>query len=123
MLPHKRVERAAANRSHVLVCARTLRLSPLVLVLPCWLLPQNDAYKYPDIYVCTYNFYGCDDDSLLENCTRSAHSTEGGNSTAIFNKDGDDRQELEVGVLHTGQVTPPCFRRMLLILSLISIVG
>ncbi|CAN0488158.1 unnamed protein product, partial [Scytosiphon promiscuus] len=38
---------------------------------------QNDGYKYPDIYVCTYDFYGCDDESLLEDCTRSAQSTEG----------------------------------------------
>lgn len=64
---------------------------------------SNDGYKYPDIYVCTYDFYGCDDESLLEDCTRSAQSTEGGNSTAVFNPFGDDRQELEVGVLHTGQ--------------------
>lgn len=72
-------------------------------------LLQNDAYKYPDIYVCTYDFYGCDDEDLLENCTHSAQSTEGGNSTAVFNPFGDDRQELDVGVLHTGQVIPACF--------------
>ena len=70
---------------------------------------QNDVYKYPDIYVCTYDFYGCDDESLLENCTRSAQSTEGGNSTAVFNPTMDDRQELEVGVVHTGQVITACF--------------
>lgn len=67
--------------------------------------PQNNVYKYPDIYVCLYNFYGCDNQELEEDCVRSAQITEGGNSTAVFNQNGDDEQDLHVDAFLTDEVT------------------
>lgn len=67
--------------------------------------PQNDVYKYPDIYVCLYNFFGCDEMELEGDCMGSAQSTEGGRSTAVFNMNKDDEQELEVDAFLTEEVS------------------
>eukprot|EP00904_Undaria_pinnatifida_P000566 jgi/Undpi1/1050/HiC_scaffold_10.g04513.m1 len=64
---------------------------------------SNNVYKYPDIYVCLYNFYGCDNQELEEDCVRSAQITEGGNSTAVFNQNGDDEQDLHVDAFLTDE--------------------
>lgn len=77
--------------------------------------PQNNVYKYPDIYVCLYNFFGCDDQQLEEDCMRSAQGTEGGISTAVFNQDMDNEQELRVDAFLTDDVRP----RQLLIYVLV----
>eukprot|EP00904_Undaria_pinnatifida_P000588 jgi/Undpi1/1052/HiC_scaffold_10.g04515.m1 len=57
---------------------------------------SNNVYKYPDIYVCLYSFYGCDTLELEEKCRDSTHSTEGGRSTAIYNPTREDEQILQV---------------------------
>eukprot|EP00904_Undaria_pinnatifida_P008172 jgi/Undpi1/4485/HiC_scaffold_17.g07839.m1 len=62
---------------------------------------SNDVYKYPDIYVCLYDFYGCDDFELEGDCMGSFQSTEGGNSNAIFNLNRDNEQDLQVDALLT----------------------
>lgn len=66
--------------------------------------PQNGVYKYPDIYVCLYDFFGCDKMELEGDCMGSAQSTEGGRSTAVFNLNRDDEQELEVNAFLTEEV-------------------
>lgn len=60
---------------------------------------QNDVYRYPDIYVCLYDLRGCDEQHLEEECSRSAQSTQGGESTAVFNPTGVHEQEVRVDVI------------------------
>ncbi|CAM9286399.1 unnamed protein product [Ectocarpus sp. 4 AP-2014] len=55
---------------------------------------SNNVYRYPDTYVCLYNFFGCDDMDLEEFCASSVFDTEGGSSTAVFNPGGDLEQEI-----------------------------
>ena len=64
-------------------------------------------YKYPDIYVCLYNYQGCDDVGLEEDCMRSAQGTEGENSTAVFNQGKDNEKVLGVEANATHDVRPP----------------
>lgn len=45
---------------------------------------QNVVYKYPDIWVCPYEQYGCDNIELEEECVDSAWMTEGGVPDAVF---------------------------------------
>lgn len=45
---------------------------------------QNVVYKYPDMWVCLYNNYGCDEWELEEECADSAWMTEGGAPYAAF---------------------------------------
>lgn len=75
-----------------------------MLALVSFILPQNDVYKYPDIYVCLYDFFGCDTMELEGGCMGSAQSTEGGRSKAVFNMDRDDEQELRVDAFLTEEV-------------------
>lgn len=65
-------------------------------------------YKYPDIYVCLYSFYGCDTLELEEKCRDSTHSTEGGRSTAIYNPTREDEQILQVDAVFSEEVIPTC---------------
>ncbi|CAM9308303.1 unnamed protein product, partial [Laminaria digitata] len=69
---------------------------------------SNHAYKYPDIYVCLYDFYGCDEEELEEGCVRSAQRTEGGISAAVYNPNMDDEQELKTDAFLTDEVIPAC---------------
>lgn len=57
--------------------------------------------------MCLYNFYGCDDQELEESCMRSAQGTEGGHSTAVFNQNGDNEQDVRVDAILTHDVRPP----------------
>lgn len=66
---------------------------------------QNDVYKYPDIYVCLYDFYGCDDLELEGDCMGSFQSTEGGKSNAVFNLNRDNEQDLQVDAFLTEEVS------------------
>ncbi|CAM9511484.1 unnamed protein product, partial [Ectocarpus fasciculatus] len=55
---------------------------------------SNNVYRYPDTYVCLYNYFGCDDMDLEEFCVSSVFDTEGGRSSAVFNPGGDLEQEI-----------------------------
>lgn len=55
--------------------------------------------------MCLYDFYGCDEQELEEGCIRSAQSTEGGQSSAVYNRDMDDEQELKTDAFLTDEVT------------------
>ncbi|CAN0113795.1 unnamed protein product [Ascophyllum nodosum] len=62
---------------------------------------SNDLYKYPDIYVCLYNFYGCDTMGLEPDCMYSYNQTEGGRANATFNPGGDTEQDIATNALLT----------------------
>ncbi|CAN0113861.1 unnamed protein product, partial [Ascophyllum nodosum] len=55
---------------------------------------SNDLYKYPDIYVCLYNFYGCDQMELEPDCMYSYNQTEGARTKATFNPGGEKEQDI-----------------------------
>ena len=55
---------------------------------------QNDLYKCPDIYVCLYNFYGCDQMELEPDCMYSYNQTEGARTKATFNPGGEKEQDI-----------------------------
>lgn len=65
-------------------------------------LLQNTVYAYPDIWVCLYESYGCDQQELEPECVRSANQTQGGNSSAVFYPGG----EYEQRVPGHGMLTP-----------------
>ncbi|CBN78260.1 hypothetical protein Esi_0005_0114 [Ectocarpus siliculosus] len=44
----------------------------------------NVVYKYPDLWICPYVNYGCDEWELEEECVDSAWMTEGGKPDAVF---------------------------------------
>ncbi|CAM9812689.1 unnamed protein product [Ectocarpus sp. 4 AP-2014] len=44
----------------------------------------SEVYKYPDLWICLYNNYGCDEWELEEECVDSAWMTEGGVPDAVF---------------------------------------
>lgn len=52
-----------------------------LLVAP---LVQNIVYRFPDVWVCLYDQYGCDTEALEPECVSSAWNTEGGAPDAIF---------------------------------------
>lgn len=65
--------------------------------------PQNEVYKYPDIWICPYHQYGCDSQELELECIDSAWMTEAGAPDAVFypreklNKlDQDTTAELQI---------------------------
>lgn len=65
---------------------------------------QDDLYKYPDVYVCLYDFFGCDSLGLEEDCMSSANSTEGGLTTATFNPGQDNEQRIVTEAKLTDEV-------------------
>lgn len=83
-----------------------ISLSSLSSVCPT--ASQNTVYKYPDLWVCPYNQYGCDDTSLELGCVNSAWETEGGVPDAIFYpSDGTDQVatdqlQIEANTIDTG---------------------
>lgn len=66
---------------------------------------QNDLYNYPDVYVCLYDFLGCDSFELEESCRESAFDT-GQDTQATFNPGGTDEQEIGVGTTFLSEVRP-----------------
>ena len=54
---------------------------------------QNDIYLYPDLWVCLYDTYGCDDQAYEEQCVDSIFDTEGGSTRARY-RPGDDNETL-----------------------------
>eukprot|EP00752_Nemacystus_decipiens_P013005 g11506.t1 len=70
-----------------------------IVAYSCWLLYKavektktpdtsfvltNEVYKYPDLWICLYNKYGCDQWEFEANCVDSAWDTEGGVPYAAF---------------------------------------
>lgn len=55
-------------------------------------LPQNVVFSYPDVWVCLYDDYGCDEFELEEECVRSTNTTEGGETSAVFYPGGEYQQ-------------------------------
>lgn len=45
---------------------------------------QNVVYAYPDLWVCPYNKYGCDNWEFESECAKSVFETEGGEPYAAF---------------------------------------
>lgn len=65
---------------------------------------QNEIYKYPDIWVCLYEHYGCDDSTLEEECVRSANATEGGMTTATYQPQGPNEKKITTYSTNTAEV-------------------
>ncbi|CAM9165602.1 unnamed protein product, partial [Hapterophycus canaliculatus] len=61
----------------------------------------NQLYKYPDIDVCFYESYGCDDEDTAEECMDSAFGTAAGHTSAVFNPDGETKQEIVTRAMYT----------------------
>lgn len=68
------------------------------------MLLQDELYKFPDVYVCLYNFYGCDAQDQEEDCLYSALEVEGRNSSAEYYKTFFDNQTLDVFPLDQDRV-------------------
>lgn len=66
---------------------------------------QNRVYRYPDVWVCLYDFYGCDSQPFEEKCIRSIHATEGGKTRARYHPNGANHQELKIAPVLTDKVT------------------
>ncbi|CBN78259.1 hypothetical protein Esi_0005_0104 [Ectocarpus siliculosus] len=45
---------------------------------------QNEVYKNPDLWICLFVNYGCDEWELEKQCVHSAWMTEGGEPDAVF---------------------------------------
>lgn len=57
------------------------------------------------MYVCLYDFYGCDDANLEEECVFTATDTEGGRRTgAVFNPGEENEQNISASGLETDTV-------------------
>ncbi|CAM9868828.1 unnamed protein product [Ectocarpus sp. 13 AM-2016] len=57
---------------------------------------SNVVYTYPDLWVCPYNQYGCDDITLELGCVESSWETEAGPPSAIFyNSEGTDQNTTD----------------------------
>ncbi|CAM9877840.1 unnamed protein product, partial [Ectocarpus sp. 12 AP-2014] len=57
---------------------------------------SNVVYTYPDLWVCPYNQYGCDDITLELGCVESSWETEAGPPNAIFyNSEGTDQNTTD----------------------------
>ncbi|CAN0425767.1 unnamed protein product, partial [Ectocarpus sp. 8 AP-2014] len=57
---------------------------------------SNVVYTYPDLWVCPYNQYGCDDITLELGCVESSWETEAGPPSAIFyNSEGTDQNATD----------------------------
>lgn len=54
--------------------------------------------------VCMYNFHGCDEQSIEEDCAKSIMSTEGGLTTAVYSG-GPEPQDVEFEARLTQQVS------------------
>ena len=67
-------------------------------------LRQNDLYKYPDIYVCLYNFYGCDTMGLEPDCMSSYNQTEGARTKATFHQGREKKLDIATNGLLTDLV-------------------
>lgn len=65
---------------------------------------QNELYKYPDVYVCLYNYYGSDTLEQEEDCIYSVNDTEGGMPSAILNPDRVNSTTLRSHVLGGDEV-------------------
>ena len=92
------------NQCHFF-CRSNFSLSNVRVLHRSWgVLRQNDLYKYPDIYVCLYNFYGCDTMGLEPDCMYSYNQTEGGRANATFNPGGDEEQDIATNALLTESV-------------------
>lgn len=73
-----------------------------MLVLCC---PQNDIYRYPDVYVCLYNFYGCDQQEDEDDCVYSSTTTQGGDTVASFNPGGETQLDIPGEAMLTENVS------------------
>ena len=67
---------------------------------------KNTVYTYPDVWVCMYDTYGCDD--LEKMCIDSSSSTEGGNTGAVFHPGGEYEQQILVAGILTHSVSMLC---------------
>lgn len=65
---------------------------------------QNEVYKYPDVWVCLYNFYGCDSQDLEKECAVTANNTEGGLTRAVYHPGGEHEQEIPTSVMNSQEV-------------------
>lgn len=65
--------------------------------LICRPLPslQNDAYSYPDVMVCMYEGYGCDQQEDEGDCAYSYNKTHGV-TQAKFNPGSDNEQDVSL---------------------------
>lgn len=68
------------------------RISPVCVPAPA--PPQNVVFPYPDVWVCLYVNYGCDEWELEEDCMRSSNATQGGATGAVFYPGGEYEQEI-----------------------------
>lgn len=67
---------------------------------------QNTPYKYPDIYVCPRELFGCDREDLEQSCSASYNQTDGGITEAMFTQRGKSTQEIAVEIIYTETVSP-----------------
>lgn len=77
---------------------------PRVECLVCHTSAQGEGYKYPDVWVCLYESHGCDAKENEDDCVYSSSTTQGGFTTATFNPDCDDEQEIAASAVLTDDV-------------------
>ena len=56
-----------------------------------FLTKQDEIYTYPDVWVCLYDNYGCDNSESERQCVMSIFDTEGGPTRATY-RPGDDHE-------------------------------
>lgn len=58
--------------------------------------------------MCLYDFHGCDEQTLEEECAHSSKSTEGGESAAWFYPKEGNELQIKVNEIASDEVTPVC---------------
>lgn len=61
-------------------------------------------YRYPDVWMCLYDYYGCDEKELEKQCVASANRTEGGPVRAIYHPGGEHEQNIPTYYTKTNMV-------------------
>lgn len=70
---------------------------------------KNTVYAYPDVWVCLYDTYGCDEQHLEQECLDSSKMTEWGKPSAVFYGGGEHEQEVPVVVGLKVSTLASCF--------------
>eukprot|EP00903_Cladosiphon_okamuranus_P009902 g9404.t1 len=55
---------------------------------------SNVVFAYPDVWVCLYDYYGCDEWELEEECVKSTNMTVAGDTSAVFFPGGEYEQTI-----------------------------
>ena len=76
---------------------RKVKNVPVTLFFAAVCLPslQNEGYQYPDVMVCPYKGFGCDQQKDEGNCVYSSNTTHG-ETKGTFNPGLDEELDIDL---------------------------